>query len=354
MRFQMNRTPVLGILLSLCSLNAIADDSASQGSSLGAALGSLLNGYLNGVKQPTNSDSSATTESSTQEQFNHTAPMNAEDQAYMAKGLWHDPSTGLIWNLCRIGETWNGSDCIGNPTQFDWPHAMLAARDARLDGHNDWRVPSMSEYVGIIRCSTGFDDPMYGQPLYDMANDASNLQVLECRRDQNQNRPLHILPDHFKFDVGYSGSFNEWSSSYKLNQYKTQYFPKAYNGSEIPTTPYKIRLVRGANSSNSSTFSQALQITDTVLKLPALRANEAKARQNDLSRKTANLRQNVKEGDRTAQGLVIQVKGNLVKMQTYKRVCTMMTTAQNPVCVTSHIEVGGEEWVNRNNLTPVQ
>ncbi len=360
MRFQFSKAPVYGLMLSLCSLPVFADDSTQPDQDLGTAIGNLLGGYIKRAIAPTNTNVGTPTQPDStmppaqQAQPVQSAPLSAEDQAYLAKGLWHDPNTGLIWSMCRVGETWSGSDCIGTPTQFDWPHAMLAARDARLDGHNDWRVPSMSEYLGIMRCSTGFDAPMYGEPLYDMENDSSNLHVLACRKDQNQQRPLHVLPNHFKFDVGDFGSFNEWSSSFKFNYSKTQYFPLAYSGSEIPTTPYKIRLVRGGNTSKASSFPQALQVATTVLKLPALRAKEAKAWQDNLNRKTANLRQNVREGDRTSQGLVIEVKGNLVKVQTYKNVCTEMSTGVDPYCRLSQKVVGDEVWVNRNDLTPIK
>ena len=372
MQFQLSRASACGIILSLCSLNAIADDSTSQGSSFGSAIGSLLNGYINSIQQPTNtnSDSPATPESSTQEQFNHTAPMNAEDQVLMAKGLWHDPRTGLIWSLCRVGETWNGSGCDGKPTQLDWIHAMFAAKESKLAGYNDWRLPSFSEYAGIIKCPTGFDESDFGRSyekkLNESANDINGVVIKSCNpiSDQGREAYLHILPNYFSYkspldsryyDVSKT-EFLEWTSTYKLDMSKTHYFPITTDGNggmpEFTSPNLTARLVRGGNSTN--TYPQALQMASAFLKIPLLRAKAAQTQKAELTRRTTLLRQNVKEGDKTAQGLVIEVRGSLVKLQTYKRVCTMMSTTHDPYCVESHVEVGGEEWVNRNNLTPVQ
>ena len=359
MRFQLSRTSVFALFLSLCSLHAFADDSASQGYDLGAALGSLLNGYLNGVKQQanTNSNSSATSESSPQQQYNHTAPMNSEDQAYMAKGLWHDPKTGLTWSLCRVGEMWNGGECTGTPTKFDWPHAILAAQSARLDGRNDWRVPTVSDYANIIGCPTGFDTTDFGREhetnFNDIANDSTKVTISSCFYDANHNNELnHTLPEHFKYDQMNAGFFREWSSSYRLNSSKTEYFPINFVSSD-PNFPSYIRLVRNGSSANA--FAQSVQLARKVLQLPVLRAQAAQANQDAFNRRTTQLRQNVREGDKTAQGLVIQVKGSLVKLQTYDRVCVGVNQFTNPpICTRYQTVAGSEAWVNRNDLTPVQ
>ncbi len=372
MLFKLSRASVCGLLLSLSSFNAIADDNSSQGSPLGAAIGSLLNGYLNSIKQPsnTNSGSTAISESSSQQQFNHTAPMNAEDQAYIAKGLWHDPRTGLIWSLCRVGEAWNGNGCDGKPAQLDWIHAMFSAKESNLAGYNDWRLPSFSEYAGIIKCPTGFDESDFGRSyekkLNESANDINGALIKSCNpiSDQGREAYLHILPNYFSYKSpldsrNYEVSkteFLEWTSTYKLDMSKTHYFPVTTDGNggmpEFTSQNLTTRLVRGG--STLSSYQQALQLASASLKVPMLRAKAAQAQKEDLARRTALLRQNVKEGDKTAQGLVIQVKGSLVQLQTYKRVCTMMSTTHDPYCSESHVEVGGEEWINRNNLTPVQ
>ncbi|WP_410210664.1 hypothetical protein [Aquirhabdus sp.] len=355
MLFQLNKASICGVLLSICSVHALADDSDSQGTSIGNAVGSLLGNLIHQAITPSSTNSASSTQALAQSipaPANTTVPMTAEDQGYFAKGLWHDPSTGLIWSLCRVGENWNGKSCVGTPKQFDWPHAMLAAKDERLGGYNDWRVPTLREYGGILSCLNGIDSMSYGNQYYELVNDTQSLIIHNCNYDQDQEIPSHMLPDNFSYETTNGGGFNEWSSSYtlNLNGLKTQYFPKAYRqDSDSPTSLLKIRLVRGGATGN--TYPQVLQFANYVLKLPELRAKAAQTQQENLARRTALFRQNVREGDRAAQGLVIEIKGNLVKLQTYKNVCTMMSHSSSPFCISFRTEVANEEWINRNQLT---
>jgi hypothetical protein len=41
-----------------------------------------------------------------------------ENTELMSKGMWKDPSTGLIWSRCTFGSSWNGDKCSSNPTRF--------------------------------------------------------------------------------------------------------------------------------------------------------------------------------------------------------------------------------------------
>jgi hypothetical protein len=377
MRFELNKIYGCGMLLSLCSLPAFADDTNPQNASLGTAIGSFLGGAIHQVIAPTHTNfaSPAQTEipvASMQQQPNPFSQMSAEDQELLAKGLWHDSSTGLTWSLCRVGETWSGSSCEGTPTQLDWVHALFSARDSRLAGYDDWRVPSFSEYAGIIRCPTGFDESEYGRTnearLKDAANDVNGVVIKSCKpiSDHERQTLFHILPDQFSFltlkDSSYPNvdfnrmEFVEWTSSYTLDMNKTHFYPVMTNASTAMSNTSDrhlgTRLVRGGTAGS---YQQALQTASTVLKNPMIRAKAAQAKQDDLTRRTALLRQNVKEGDKTTQGLVIEVKGSLVKLQTYNRVCVAMNEFTNPpVCTRSQSVAAGEAWVNRNELTPIQ
>lgn len=66
------------------------------------------------------------------------APENqsrAEDT--QARGVWTDPSTGLMW----AGKD-NGKD-------VSWKGAVKYCRDLRLAGYSDWRLATLSELEGI-------------------------------------------------------------------------------------------------------------------------------------------------------------------------------------------------------------
>ncbi|CAK0775093.1 conserved exported hypothetical protein [Gammaproteobacteria bacterium] len=67
-------------------------------------------------------------------------------------GTVTDSDTGLMWASCGVGQTYNKNDgtCIGSASSLNWDGALSAARDSRLGGYSDWRVPNISELRSII------------------------------------------------------------------------------------------------------------------------------------------------------------------------------------------------------------
>ncbi|EOX1532738.1 DUF1566 domain-containing protein [Vibrio cholerae] len=64
-------------------------------------------------------------------------------------------TTGLIWQRCSLGQSWNGSDCIGSADGFTWGDASLAAAAQNtFAGFSDWRLPNKNELASIVeyRC----------------------------------------------------------------------------------------------------------------------------------------------------------------------------------------------------------
>lgn len=62
--------------------------------------------------------------------------------------------TGLIWQRCSLGQSWDGTDCIGNATAFTWADALAAGAQNTLAGFSDWRLPNKNELASIVeyRC----------------------------------------------------------------------------------------------------------------------------------------------------------------------------------------------------------
>ncbi|CAK0755237.1 exported hypothetical protein [Gammaproteobacteria bacterium] len=64
-------------------------------------------------------------------------------------GTVTDHSTGLMWAQCSEGQT--GSDCAtGNVTTMTWADALNAAKNSRLGGYIDWRLPNVKELQFLV------------------------------------------------------------------------------------------------------------------------------------------------------------------------------------------------------------
>ncbi len=60
-----------------------------------------------------------------------------------------DMVTGLEWQRCSVGQSWNGTSkgCDGTQTLMDWSAA------ANLTQTGGWRTPTLTELVGLVYCT---------------------------------------------------------------------------------------------------------------------------------------------------------------------------------------------------------
>lgn len=64
-------------------------------------------------------------------------------------GTLTDPSTGLVWQTCALGQTWHGG-CSGNATLMNQAEAMKAAENSSYQNASGWRLPTKNELAGIM------------------------------------------------------------------------------------------------------------------------------------------------------------------------------------------------------------
>lgn len=57
-----------------------------------------------------------------------------------------DKKTGLIWQRCSIGQTWNINGCSGKPTALKWKDALNKAKEIG----NNYRLPNIRELQSIV------------------------------------------------------------------------------------------------------------------------------------------------------------------------------------------------------------
>jgi hypothetical protein len=63
-----------------------------------------------------------------------------------------DKLTGLIWQRCVMGMTWNGKTCVGTALGKTWTEAMQAAQTvapSRVPGASAWQLPNNADLYGL-------------------------------------------------------------------------------------------------------------------------------------------------------------------------------------------------------------
>src|ERR1035437_5992644 len=66
-------------------------------------------------------------------------------------GTVTDPTTGLTWMRCAVGQTWDGSTCTGTTAYaYTWNQAYALMGRMTFAGHGDWRLPNIRELQTIV------------------------------------------------------------------------------------------------------------------------------------------------------------------------------------------------------------
>lgn len=57
-----------------------------------------------------------------------------------------DKATGLIWQRCSLGQSWNGTTCTGTASTHTWTDALAKAKALG----NGYRLPNIKELLSLI------------------------------------------------------------------------------------------------------------------------------------------------------------------------------------------------------------
>ncbi len=74
-------------------------------------------------------------------------------------GTVTDTTTGLMWQQCNYGQTWDGTQCGGNPERLHWDAAgayIQGLNDAHHLGYEGWRLPTKNELQTLLDYSRDF------------------------------------------------------------------------------------------------------------------------------------------------------------------------------------------------------
>ena len=75
-----------------------------------------------------------------------TTPTNRFTTVGVKSGEIKDTFTGLIWQRCSIGQTWNGTTCTGEATKHTWQDALIQVKAMGAG----YRVPNIKELTSIV------------------------------------------------------------------------------------------------------------------------------------------------------------------------------------------------------------
>ena len=134
-----------------------------------------------------------------------------------------DIGTGLEWQRCKVGQTWNGDElaCDGEYSTYAWSDA------ANLTAPGGFRTPSIQELQTLIYCSSGLQFS-FGKTLCD--SDSQYPTIVE-----------DVFPN------GESGRV--WSSTkvpllMPPSSYNVIFGSGTYDAVSYNITPFSVRLVR--------------------------------------------------------------------------------------------------------------
>lgn len=54
-------------------------------------------------------------------------------------------ASNLIFMQCSLGQTFDGTTCIGEPTPYTWQQALQVSLQTEFNGSKNWRVPNVKE-----------------------------------------------------------------------------------------------------------------------------------------------------------------------------------------------------------------
>lgn len=320
---------------------------------------------------------------------------NPQDE--LAKnGMWTDSRTGLTWTRELAGEA------------NTWHEAMEAASLLRLGGYSDWRLPTIDEVSTIRNCLyTGFDKNLSSYEAATQSDFSVDYPADDGTTKHFYNRCQNNIMGLSEYPkIGNEEIFSSGLDSWVANRTGTNevFFVSSKLMKEDVTAPYSspygrsggetFHAVRGGKPSDnfSALIATALKMAKEHKELTksgvaaqaaadkkslddynrrnqeehrrfeeryAAKKIEDQKRQAAYNKKKLDFQKSIKPGDRAYQGLVLEVKGDLVKIQAYGKRCyggagTSVATCHPAYIVPDPSTTVGEQWIRRDAISPAQ
>lgn len=275
-----------------------------------------------------------------------------------------DPATGLKWASQLIGPTYKldpygkkekikisgpcreRDSCYQDEIKLSWWASVPYVNEMTLDGQKGWRLPTRAELEAILaKLST----PGYPQDYKFLTN---------CRTSDAGKSPGTVLAyDRYFRESQTTRGFIEEPATKESNVC-------AVAGSS--PSPEFAKIVARAMSWNgdakypvsdkqATAAEQQIQEAKAAQKYLADEQKEKQALGEKIAKEMAQrkarlnaLRTNPKPGDKAQQGLVLETKGDLVRLQQHERVCV---STSGSACSEWRVrETGHQIWVRKSDL----
>ena len=76
--------------------------------------------------------------------------MAAKTYSDNGDGTVTDPTTGLVWMRCSMGQVWDGTTCTGEAKTYTFDEANALTGKVTFAGKGDWRLPNIRELLTIV------------------------------------------------------------------------------------------------------------------------------------------------------------------------------------------------------------
>lgn len=288
------------------------------------------------------------------------------EQGIHAERFFTDTSTGLTWVPALISDTYTRMlqgdkyvrvkvDGACPPTDrcengFYYPNfweAVIIAHEITLNGMTGWRIPSRAELETIL---PKLDTPGYPSSSGFLSgcftNEPGTMSgtVIKYSRNQRENSTRGFIEAKAASQGGICLVIgNDPSRDY----YKLVERALAWKGEEDFPITDKQAATSAALEAQEAEHGRKYLLGQTEQQKARVEArnNAEKQRKDRLSA----FRSNLKPGDRTREGLVLQTKGELVLVQHQEQIC-VVTNSHGGCNQYRPRETGNQVWIRRNEV----
>ncbi len=252
-------------------------------------------------------------------------------------GTVTDTRNGLIWKRCAEGRDFRDGVCVGSSKEVSRSKndfAMQMARESRFLDKSDWRLPTKEEFAAVMGSYNDCSDNPEGEYAASKAIAYKN----EAFWTSTPTDGGSALPAWFaSFGDGLIGGKGMGFSSDVRGNSRSAHVRLVRSGQVLGRTP-SLEFV-----SEKSDKAAALARHRAVEDVRQRKQDEAN------ERTLTAFRNSINEGDDTSSGMVIQVKGNLVKIQTNDSQCSQRKSDGS--CA-NYINTPAEKWFKRSEVYP--